>query len=133
MPAAAHILLAHGSRDPHWSAAIEAVAARIRQLDPTARACCAYLEQAQPDLSAALDTLLAAHEPGSALTVLIWPMFLGLGRHARTDLPRTIAQIQANVRTHNPNVTLALQPAIAEHALVQDAMARTILHKPSKI
>jgi sirohydrochlorin cobaltochelatase len=128
----AHLLLAHGSRDPEWRTAIEAVAARMQQLYPGARLCCAYLEWAQPDLPTALDTLTAESEPGLAQTILIWPMFLGLGRRARADLPRLIADAQVSLRAHHPHVTLTLQPAIAEHASVLDAMARVVLHKSSK-
>jgi sirohydrochlorin ferrochelatase len=56
-------------------------------------------------------------------------MFLGLGRHARTDLPHLIADAQVSLRTRHPNVTLTLQPVITEHASVLDAMAQVILHK----
>ncbi|MDR0479136.1 MAG: CbiX/SirB N-terminal domain-containing protein, partial [Burkholderiaceae bacterium] len=122
-----HILLAHGSRDPEWPAAIDAVAARIRQLNPATPVRCAYLEHTQPDLASALDALLAQR----ALTILIWPMFLGLGRHARDDLPRLIAGEQERIHARRPDITLALQPAIAEDDRVLDAIARVILHKPS--
>jgi sirohydrochlorin cobaltochelatase len=118
----AHVLLAHGSRDPQWPAAIEAVANRIRQLDPAARVRCAYLELAQPDLDAAIGQLITE----GAQTIAVWPMFLGLGRHARADLPRLIAEAQARIQTRHPNVTITLQPAIAEHTPVLEAMARVI-------
>jgi len=121
----AHILLAHGSRDPQWSAAIQAVAARIRLLDPAAQVRCAYLESVQPDLPAAVDELIAE----GAQTIAVWPMFLGLGRHVRTDLPRLIAAAQTQAQARNPDVTVTLQPAIAEHAPVLDAMARVILQE----
>jgi sirohydrochlorin cobaltochelatase len=123
----AHILLAHGSRDPLWASAIKAVAERVRRLDPAAQVCCAYLELAQPDLAAAIDELLAQ----GAQTITVWPMLLGLGRHARADLPRLIAAAQAQVRTRDSGVTITLQPAIAEHAPVLDAMAQVIAHKAS--
>jgi sirohydrochlorin cobaltochelatase len=58
-------------------------------------------------------------------------MFLGLGRHARADLPRLIADAQQHLRARHPGVALALEPTIAEHAPVLDAMARVILHKAS--
>jgi len=116
----AHILLAHGSRDPRWPAAIEAVAACVQRLDPTARVCCAYLEQARPGLADAVDELTAQ----GAQNIAVWPMFLGLGRHTREDLPRLVAAAQAR----HSGVRIALQAPIAEHAPVREAMARTILH-----
>jgi sirohydrochlorin cobaltochelatase len=124
----AHILLAHGSRDPGWCVAIQTVAERIQQLDPAARACCAYLESAAPTLAAAVDGLLTE----GVQTIAVWPMFLGLGRHVRADLPRLIAAAQTRVQASHPHVKLALQPAIAEHAQVLDAMAQVILHGPGR-
>jgi len=121
----AHVLLAHGSRDPQWPAAIEAVAARVRQLDPAARVRCAYLESAQPDLDAAIDQLMAE----GAQSIAVWPMFLGLGRHAREDLPRLVAAAQARIGANPRSVRLWLQAPVAEHALVQEALAKVILHE----
>ncbi|MDR2990993.1 MAG: CbiX/SirB N-terminal domain-containing protein [Burkholderiaceae bacterium] len=121
--APAHILLAHGSRDPQWPAAIQAVAARIQALDSAVRVRCAYLELAQPNLAAAIAELIAE----GAQTIAVWPMLLGLGRHARADLPRLIAAAQTQIQARHPDITIVLQPAIAEHAPVLDAMAQVIL------
>ena len=126
-PTTAHVLLAHGSRDPQWPAAIQAVAARVRALDPAAQVRCAYLESAPPDLTAAVCELATL----GAQNIAVWPMLLGMGRHARADLPRLIAAAQTCIQTRYSGVRLTLQPAIAEHAPVLDAMARVILHKPT--
>jgi sirohydrochlorin cobaltochelatase len=119
----AHVLLAHGSRDPQWPAAIRAVAERVRRLDPAAHVRCAYLEAAQPDLAAAIAELIAA----GAQTIAVWPMLFGLGHHARADLPRLIAAAQTQIRARHPGITITLQLAIAEHAPVLEAMAQVIL------
>jgi sirohydrochlorin cobaltochelatase len=113
------ILFAHGSRDPAWRAPIEAVAARMRALQPAAHVICAYLDFTAPDLPTAVQTLRAA----GANAIAIWPMFLGAGRHARDDLPPLVAQL----RTRHPDTTFTLHPAIAEHPDVLEAMARTAL------
>ncbi|MDR0275857.1 MAG: CbiX/SirB N-terminal domain-containing protein [Burkholderiaceae bacterium] len=126
-PITAHILLAHGSRDPQWPAAIDAIAERVRRLDPVAQVRCAYLELAQPDLAAALGQLIAE----GTQTIAVWPMLLGLGRHARADLPRLIAAAKAQIQAHASDVTITLQPAIAEYAPVLDAIAQVIAHKPN--
>jgi sirohydrochlorin cobaltochelatase len=126
---AAHILLSHGSRDPEWPVAIQSVAERIQRLNPAVRACCAYLESAEPDLAAAIDDLIAE----GARTIAVWPMFLGLGRHARADLPRLIADAQTRLQASHPQVKLTLQPAIAEHAQILDAMVQVILHGPGNL
>jgi sirohydrochlorin cobaltochelatase len=113
------VLFAHGSRDSAWRAPIEAVAERMRALAPGAPVTCAYLELTEPDLPTAVQALLA--EGVKAVTV--WPMFLGAGRHAREDLPRLLN----GLRARHPGVTFVLQPAIAEHPGVLEAMARAAL------
>ncbi|HEY1228513.1 MAG TPA: CbiX/SirB N-terminal domain-containing protein, partial [Ramlibacter sp.] len=45
------VLVAHGSRDARWREPVEAVAARVGQLDPATLVRCAYLEPATPDLA----------------------------------------------------------------------------------
>ena len=113
------VLFAHGSRDPAWRQPIEAVAARMQALKPSARVICAYLDLAQPDLPTAVQTLTAA----GARAITVWPMFLGAGRHAREDLPRLLAELRAR----HPGIAFTLEPAIAEHPAVLEAMARTAL------
>lgn len=117
------ILLAHGSRDPQWHQPMEAVAARVRQLDAQALVRCAYLELSSPDLPACAAELVAAG--ASAITVV--PMFLGVGKHAREDLPRLVAALQAS----HPGVTWRLQAAIGEDPRVTDLLARIALDAPS--
>lgn len=113
------VLFAHGSRDPAWRAPIEAVARRMRQLDPAVRVQCAYLELTEPDLPSAVAAL---HADG-ATRITVWPMFLGTGRHAREDLPRLLAQL----RGQYPGVDFRLREAIAEHPEVLQAMALAAL------
>ena len=117
------VLFAHGSREAAWRAPIEAVAERIRQLAPGRPVACAYLEHTAPALPTAVDRLLA----GGADAVTVWPMFLGVGRHAREDLPRLLQVL----RTQHPQVRFSLQPAISEHPEVLAAMAHAMLDTPS--
>ncbi len=109
------VLFAHGSRDPRWSAPIEAIARRMRQLDPAARIACAYLEFTPPGLPEACARLIA--EGAASLTV--WPMFLGMGRHAREDLPRLLTA----ARHAHPGVPITQAAPIAEHPAVLEALA----------
>ncbi|MBN8557953.1 MAG: CbiX/SirB N-terminal domain-containing protein [Proteobacteria bacterium] len=124
-PGNAHgiVLFAHGSRDAGWRAPIEAVAERIRRLAPGTPVACAYLEFTLPDLATAVHQVLAT----GADTVTIWPMFLGLGRHARDDLPRLVDALRAQ----HPQARFCLQAAIAEHPEVLQAMAQAMLQDPS--
>lgn len=109
------VLFAHGSREPGWRTPIEAVAHRMREMDPTVLVRCAYFELTAPDLAAAVAELIAQ----DARVISIWPMFLGVGRHVREDLPRLLDQLRAD----HPDIVFHLEPAIADHPSVLDTMA----------
>ena len=110
------VLFAHGSRDPLWHLPIEAVAQEIRQQHATVPVCCAYLEWSTPDLAGACQTLVA--QGLNHLVVL--PMFLGVGRHAREDLPRLISALQAQY----PEIQFELKPSIGEHPKMIQLLAQ---------
>ncbi len=109
------ILLAHGSRDEQWRLPIEAVALQIKQREPTAQVRCAYLELCTPSLQGAAIELIA----GGALQLKVFPLFLGVGKHAREDLPLLIEQI----RTAHPGIQVDLLPAVGEYAQMTAVMA----------
>ncbi|GAB3483960.1 hypothetical protein GCM10011496_37890 [Polaromonas eurypsychrophila] len=113
------ILFAHGSRDPLWHAPIEAVAEVIRTRDSKLLVCCAYLELSTPDLAQAAADLIAA----GARQLKIFPLFLGVGKHAREDLPRLVAQL----RTQYPALVVELMPAAGEHPQLTELMASIAL------
>lgn len=109
------ILFAHGSRDPQWRLPIEAVAAQISVRQPGALVRCAYLEICAPSLFEAAGDLIAA----GARHLRVFPLFLGVGKHAREDLPLLIAQ----VRTAHPAVGIELLPAAGEYEQLTVLMA----------
>ena len=113
------ILLAHGSRDPLWRQPMEAVAERIRQLAPTIQVRCAYLEITAPDLAASTADLV---QRGVSFITIV-PMFLGIGKHARDDLPVLLAALKAS----HPQVSFVLRPAIGEEARMIELLARIAL------
>lgn len=113
------VLFAHGSRDPLWHKPIEAVAARIALLSPHTPVVCAYLELSTPDLPTAIHTLLARGLRG--ITVL--PLFLGVGKHAREDLPRLVADLQ----TAHPDVQFTLNAPVGEDARLVHLLAEIAL------
>jgi len=113
------ILFAHGSRDPLWHQPIAAVAARVAQLSPNSPVVCAYLELSTPDLGTAVRTLI---EQGvHAITVL--PLFLGVGKHAREDLPVLVDDLRAAY----PSVTFTLRPAVGEDTRLVQLLAEIAL------
>ena len=113
------VLFGHGSRDPLWRAPIDAVARRMASAAPQVRVACAFLELDEPDLRTAAAALLAQ----GATSVVIVPMFLGTGRHAREDLPRLVDAVRAS----HPHVAIELRPAVGEDARVLDLLAAVAL------
>ena len=113
------VLLAHGSRDERWRAPVEAVARRVVALDPSARVACAYLELVAPDLRTAAEGLIAH---GTA-AIRVVPLFLGMGRHVREDLPRLLDEL----RQRHPAVGFSLAQAVGEEPEVIELLARTAL------
>jgi sirohydrochlorin cobaltochelatase len=109
------VLFAHGSRDPLWRAPIEAVAAQIRLRQPGAQVCCAYLELCAPSLPEAALELTTA----GARRIKVFPLFFGVGKHAREDLPLLIEQLRAA----HPDVVIDLLPAAGEYAQLTALMA----------
>jgi sirohydrochlorin cobaltochelatase len=110
------VLFAHGSRDPAWQRPMLAVAQRIRDQVPHAWVACAYLELTEPSLPQAV---AQAVELGHG-HIRVLPMFVGVGKHVREDLPVLMAQLQQD----HPQVRFDLQPAVGEQSAVLDALAR---------
>ncbi len=119
VPARALVLFAHGSRDPLWHRPIQAVAQAIARQSPGTRVACAYLELSQPELTQVTSELAA--EGIRHITVV--PMFLGVGRHAREDLPQLLAQL----RTQYPDLVFQLMPAVGENPEVVEMLAAVAL------
>lgn len=114
-PASGVILFAHGSRDPLWRLPIDAVAERMRAQQADLPVAVAFLELTEPDLPSTVEALMkqgVAH-------VRIVPMFLGVGRHAREDLPELVH----NLTQAYPQMSFELLPAIGEHPAMTALMA----------
>ena len=102
-PSSAIVLFAHGSRDPQWHHPIQSVAARVSQKLPGVPVRCAYLELTPPSL--------------------VVPFFLGMGRHAREDLPQMLAQL----RERHPQLQIHCQPSLGETPAVLELLAEVAL------
>jgi sirohydrochlorin cobaltochelatase len=113
------ILFAHGSRDPLWHKPIQAVAERIIQRSPQTVVRCAYLELTEPDLPHMAKSLVAE----GATSLCVVPLFFGVGRHAREDLPQLIASLKAA----HPSVDIQCQPAVGEQKALIDLLAEIAL------
>ncbi len=100
------VLFAHGSRDPLWHKPMEAVAARLLASEPGLLVRCAYLELSTPDLPTVCQELTGA----GVRQLSVVPMFLGVGRHAREDLPVLLDAL----RLQYPQASFVLKPAVGE-------------------
>lgn len=113
------ILFAHGSKDPLWHEPIKAIAKAIQAQSPSVIVRCAYLEMTEPSLLECASQLV-----GLGVTQMnLFPLFLGVGRHAREDLPR---QAQA-LRQNHPHVQLRVMPSAGEMPEVVAHLAQMAL------
>lgn len=117
------VLFAHGSRDPLWRLPIEAIAERIRADHPDMPVCCAYLELCEPDLPTAFNALVSS----GAQRLRVLPVFFGMGKHAREDLPELVAHWSA----HHPQVPVDVLPPAGEHPALTALLAQLAISPPN--
>ncbi|TNF56651.1 MAG: cobalamin biosynthesis protein CbiX [Burkholderiales bacterium] len=113
------VVFAHGSRDPLWRQPVEAVATAISAADPGAVVRCAYLELSEPDLTTAVRELVEA----GATRVRVLPLFFGMGKHAREDLPLLLDEL----RVAYPATPIDKLPAAGEDSRLTELLARIAL------
>ena len=101
---------------------MDAVADRIRQRQADVPVACAFLELQQPDLATAISALAAR----GVTYVHVLPMFLGVGKHARDDMPRLLDV----VRDQHPGLTILASAPVGERAAVLDLLAELALEQP---
>ncbi|HUR90668.1 MAG TPA: CbiX/SirB N-terminal domain-containing protein [Ramlibacter sp.] len=109
------VLFGHGSRDPHWREPMDDVARRIRAGGAQVEVRCAFLDLEQPDLATAITELVEA----GVDSIRVVPMFLGVGKHAREDLPRVVERC----RKAHPTTPIELQPSVGENPRLLDLLA----------
>jgi sirohydrochlorin cobaltochelatase len=112
------VLFAHGSRDPLWSKPIEAIAHTVSEASQVCVVRCAYLELMTPSLESVMKELALL----GVDHVRIAPMFLGVGKHAREDLP----EIATRLAKSYPHIKLELMPSIGEHPELMAAIANIL-------
>jgi sirohydrochlorin cobaltochelatase len=113
------VLFAHGSRDPLWRLPIEAVAHQMKRLSPDVPVMCAFLELTTPDLPTCVEEMTSM----GLKKIAVVPMFLGIGKHAREDLP----DIMKNLQISYPQIQFELRRAIGDEPELTLAMAQIAL------
>lgn len=111
------ILFAHGARDERWRAPFEAIRQEVAKAHhgPVALA---FLELMQPSLGEAARAVAGA----GATRAVVVPLFLGVGRHLREDLPA-----MAEEASRTSGCVLEIAPAAGENPDVIGALARYAL------
>jgi sirohydrochlorin cobaltochelatase len=115
------IVFAHGSRDPLWRKPIEAVASQVQSAGSNTLVSCAYLELCEPDLPTAAAQLVAK----GATHLRILPLFFGMGKHAREDLP----ELLKSLASAHPGVTVEALPTAGENPRLTALLADMALDK----
>ena len=109
------ILLAHGSRDPHWVVPFEQIRTAVESRKPECAVALAYLDHSTPDFLGAVDDLVAR----GATFIKVVPLFLGPGGHVRADVPQLIERASAK----HPRLEFDVKPFIGDARAVLDAIA----------
>jgi len=107
------VLLAHGSRDPHWQKPFEALSEQIAlaQENPVKLA---YMELCTPSLNEVIEEI--AQEQYKRVEIL--PLFFAAGRHLRVDVPNQIKDLE---RLH-PQLKINLGEPVGLHPIMTQAL-----------
>ena len=112
------VIVDHGSRRPEAHDSLRSLAARVGDALPDRRVRIAHLEIAEPSLPDALDACVR----DGAEEVVVYPYFLGPGRHSREDIP---GLVEAAARTHG-SVAFHLEPPFGENPGIPELVTRTL-------
>lgn len=104
------LLFAHGSRVEEANRGVHELARQVQEAGNLPYVRAAFLEMAQPDLTAAIE---AAAQAGFG-KILIIPFFLTMGVHLRRDLPELLAQ----QRERHPKLEIEAGDSLEGHPLM---------------
>jgi sirohydrochlorin ferrochelatase len=116
------LIVAHGSRDPRHAATVSALAARVRSLAPGPRVAVGFLEFNVPSVGRVLSRLHAAGE--RHVTAL--PLLLSRAFHAKTDIPRVLAEESARLPGLSVRQAEVLGPGPGAEPLLVAALERRL-------
>ena len=108
------IFIAHGSRDPHWRASVEALIESLRADLGRDRVGLAYMDCTPPTL---MDTASEAVGAGAA-GIRVVPLFLTEEGHVERDVRPLVEQLRKAFGT----VDVKLQPAVGRHPLFRELL-----------
>ncbi len=117
------VMVAHGARAAGWDAPFQAVLASLRTRGDGVRYALSFLENKLPATADAVNELVAQ----GCTHITLVPMLLGVGAHAREDLPALLAAAQAA----HPHISFHLSRTLGEDALILHAL-ETFVHSQAK-
>ena len=98
------IVIAHGSRNEGSNTEVRELCGRLAEVASTDHVMPAFLELAEPSLSATVDSAVNA----GADRILVLPYFLNSGRHVTRDVPALVS----TARSEHPGMSIDLLPHI---------------------
>ena len=104
------LLFAHGSSVDEANRGVHQLARQIQDTGPYAYVRATFLEQAQPDLGAAISQAVEA----GLRRVIVIPYFLTMGIHLRRDLPNLLA----HQRQKYPSLEIEVGQPLEGHPLM---------------
>ena len=115
------ILLAHGSRDPRWRAAVEKLTEVVRDEAGPNQVRLAYL-QCPPTLAA----VAAEADREGVQRIRVLPLFLANEGHVDRDIRPEVDQLRRTQRS----VEIELLPAVGQHRLFREVLAKIAVDTP---
>lgn len=116
MTGLAHLLLAHGSRDPRWLTPFENLAQALRRSAPERSVYLCYLELAQPRLLDCIHQAVARNERHLRIS----PLFMAGGIHLERDLPDLLAAAESA----HPGIRIQVDPPLGDVPDIHSALLR---------
>jgi len=112
------VLLFHGSRVPATTAEGRELAAGLHE-QTDVPVTTAFLQHGEPLLESHLEQVVA----GGARSITVFPLFALTGQHVAHDIPGVID----GFRQRHPDVTVALQPHLAQDPSFREWLAGRVL------
>lgn len=112
------VIVDHGSRRAEAHGSLRSLAARVAAQLPDRRVRIAHLEIAEPSLPDALEACVR----DGAEEIVVYPYFLGPGRHSREDIP---GLVEVATRTHE-GVAFRLEPPFGEDPGIAQLVTRAL-------
>jgi sirohydrochlorin cobaltochelatase len=112
------VMVAHGARAAGWDAPFQTVLSALRARADGVHYALAFLEHKTPATAQAVQALVS--EGCTHITLV--PMLLGIGAHARDDLPLLLTAAQSA----HPQVQFSLANTLGEDAQVLSAMQQFV-------